>query len=49
MIEEGNLPPRDNGRTEASAPMEYRTPSEILPIEMIVDDLPPVSQFIYFY
>ena len=40
MVEEGNLQPRDNGRTEALAPMEYRTPSEILPVKMIVDDLP---------
>ena len=40
MAEERYLPPRDNGRTETSAPMEHGTPSEILPIEMMVDDLP---------
>ena len=40
MAEEGLLPPRNNGRTEASAPMEHGTPSEILPVEMMVDDLP---------
>ena len=34
MAEEGHLPSRDVGRTEASAPMEYGTPSEILPVEM---------------
>ena len=39
MVEEGNLQPRDNGRTEVSAPMKHRTPLEILPVEMIVDDL----------
>ena len=40
MAEEGHLPPRDNGRTEASAPMEHGAPSEILPVEIMVDDLP---------
>ena len=40
MAEEGHLPPRDNERTEASALMEYRTHSEIQPVEMMVDDLP---------
>ena len=40
MAEEGHLPPRDNGRTEVSAPMEHGTPSEILPVEIMVDDLP---------
>ena len=50
MTEEGNLPPRDNGRTEASAPMEHETPLKILPVEMMVDDLPLFpSLFIYFY
>ena len=38
MAEEGHLPPQNNGRTETSAPMEHRTPSEILPVEMMVDD-----------
>ena len=40
MAEEGHLPPRDNGQTEVLAPMEHGTPSEILLVEMIVDDLP---------
>ena len=48
MAEEGHLPPRNNGWTEASAPMEHETPSEILPVEMMVDDF-PIPQFIYFY
>ena len=34
MAEEGHIPPRNHGRKEASAPMEYGTPSEILPVEM---------------
>ena len=37
MAEERNIPPRNNGRKEASAPMEHGIPSEILPVEMIVD------------
>ena len=37
MAEEGHIPPRDHGREEASAPMEYGTPPEILPIEMTFD------------
>ena len=37
MAEEGHIPPRNNGQKEASTPMEYGTPSEILPVEMIVD------------
>ena len=37
MAEEGHIPPRNNGRKEASAPMEYETPSEILPVEMTVN------------
>ena len=37
MAEEGHIPPRNNGRKEASAPMEHETPSKILPVEMIVD------------
>ena len=51
MVEEGHLPPRDNGRTEASAPMEYGTPSEILPGEMMVDDLSyfPVYLFLLVF
>ena len=37
MAEERNIPPRNNGRKEASAPMEHGTPSEILPVEMMAD------------
>ena len=37
MIEERNIPPRNNGQKEASAPMEHETPLEILPVEMMVD------------
>ena len=40
MAKEGHLPPRDVGQTEALAPMEHETPSEILLIEMIDDDFP---------
>ena len=51
MAEEGHLPPRDNGRTEISAPMEHGTPSEILPGEMMVDDLSyfPVYLFLLVF
>ena len=34
MAEEGHIPPRNHGRKEVSAPMEYGTPQEILPIEV---------------
>ena len=37
MTDERNIPPRNNGQKEASAPMEHGTPSEILPVEMMVD------------
>ena len=37
MAEERNIPPRNNGRKETSAPMEHGTPSEILPVEMMAD------------
>ena len=40
MAEERHLPPRDAGRTEASVPMERGAPSEILPVEIMDDDLP---------
>ena len=40
MAEEEHLPPRDNGWMDASIPMEHGTPSKILPVEMMVDDLP---------
>ena len=33
MAEEGHLPSRDVGQTEALAPMEHRAPSEVLPVE----------------
>ena len=51
MTEEGHLPPRNNGRTEASAPMKHGTPSEILPVEMMVDDFPysPVYLFLLVF
>ena len=34
MAEEGHIPPRNHGQKEASTPMEYGTPPEILLIEM---------------
>ena len=34
MAEEGHIPPQDHGRKKASAPMEFETPSEILPVEV---------------
>ena len=37
MAEKGHIPPRNYGGTEASAPMEHGTPSEILPVEMMVN------------
>ena len=40
MAEEGHLPPRDAGRTTASAPMERGATSEILPVEIMDDDFP---------
>ena len=40
MAEEGHLPPRNAGRTDASAPMEHGAPSEILPVEITDDDFP---------
>ena len=40
LAKEGHLPPRNTGRTETSASMEHGTPSEILPIEMMVDNFP---------
>ena len=48
MTEEGHLPPQNNGRTEASAPMKHGTPSEILPVEMMVDDFPPFPSLFIF-
>ena len=40
MVEEGHLPLRDVGWTETSTPMEHGAPSEILPVEIMDDDLP---------
>ena len=40
MAEEGYLPPRDIGWTEAAAPMEHGAPSEILLVEIMDDELP---------
>ena len=37
MAEEGHIPPRNNGRMEALAPMEHGKPSKILPVEMTFD------------
>ena len=37
MAEEGHIPPRNHGRKEASALMEYGTPLEILPIEVALN------------
>ena len=34
MAEEGHILPRDHGRKKPSAPMEFGTPSEILPVEV---------------
>ena len=48
MAEEGHLPPRDNGRTEASERMEHGTPSKILTVGMMVDDLPLFPSFFIF-
>ena len=47
MAKEGHLPPRDNGQMEVSAPMEHGTPSEILPVEMMVDDLPLFPSYLF--
>ena len=50
MAEERNIPPRNNGRNEASAPMEHGTPSEILPVEMMVDfPLFPIYLFLLVF
>ena len=40
MAEEGHLPPRNNGWIKTLAPMEHGTPSEILPVEMMVNNFP---------
>ena len=46
MAEEGHIPPRNYGREEVSAPMEYGTPSEILPIGMTFDFPAPVRFYL---
>ena len=47
MAEEGHIPPRNNGRKKTSAPMEHGTPSEILPVEMMIDFPYPLGLFIF--
>ena len=47
MTEEGHIPPRNHGRKEASAPMEYGTPLEILPIEMTFNFPLSLSPFLF--
>ena len=47
MAEEGHIPPRNHGRKEASAPMEYGTPPEILPIEMTFNFPLSLSPFLF--
>ena len=47
MAEERNIPPRNNGQKEASAPMKHGTPSEILPVETMIDFPYSPSLFIF--
>ena len=47
MVEERNIPPRNNGRKEVSTPMEHGTLSEILPVEMMIDFPLSPSLFIF--
>ena len=47
MAEEGHIPPRNNGRTKASSPMEHGTSSEIPSVEMMVDTPLFPSLFIF--
>ena len=50
MAEERNILLRNNGRKEASAPMEHGTPFEILPVEMMVASLySPVYLFLLVF
>ena len=35
MAKEEDLPPQDNGRTKATAPLEHGASTEILPVEKI--------------
>ena len=48
MAEEGHIPPRNHGWKEVSAPMEYGTPLEILPVE-ITFNLPHVYLLVFDY
>ena len=48
MVEEGHLPPRDVGWTEASTPMEHGAPLEILPVEIMDDDFPLFPSLLNF-
>ena len=58
MAKEGHLPPRDNGRTKAAAPLERGASSEILPVEKFwgIDDfqvyfilLATICQFFFHF
>ena len=46
MAEEGHIPPRNNGRKKASAPMEHGTPLKILPVEVKLES--PDVHLLYF-
>ena len=35
MAEEGHLPPGNDGRTEATPPMERQAPTEVLPVNVM--------------
>ena len=48
MAEEGHLPPRDAGQTEASAPMEHGVPSGILLVEIMDDNFPLFPSLLNF-
>ena len=50
MAKEGNIPPQNNGRKEASSPMEHEKPSEILLVERMVDfPLFPIYLFLLVF
>ena len=48
MAKEGNLPPRDDGRTKAAAPLEHGASSEILPVEENMG-IQRLTKFILFH
>ena len=48
MAKEGYLLPRDVGRTEAPTPMECGAPLEVLPVEIIDNELPLFPSLINF-